>query len=80
MTCRDLIELLIDYVSDELPPERRQYLEQHLSLCPPCLAYLETYRLTIKLTRQLPRCAPPPPELIHRLQTAMKMMPPPPAG
>jgi anti-sigma factor RsiW len=77
ITCRELVELLIDYITDELPPERRQALEQHLQRCPPCLAYLETYRLTIKLTRRLPRC-PPPPALMQRLHAALKSVPPPP--
>jgi anti-sigma factor RsiW len=70
MTCRELAELLIDFVADELPPERRQLLEEHLSLCPPCVAYLESYRLTIQLTRRLP-CAPLPAELVARLKKAM---------
>jgi anti-sigma factor RsiW len=71
MTCRELVELLIDFVADELPPERRQHLEHHLQKCPPCLAYLETYQATIKLTRQLP-CVPVPPELLERLRAALR--------
>ncbi len=71
MTCRELVELLIDFVSDELPPEHRQRIEQHLRRCPPCEAYLESYRMTIRLTRQLP-CEPPPPELKARLIAALR--------
>lgn len=71
MTCRELTELLIDFVSDELSPERRQRLEEHLKLCPPCVAYLESYRLTIQLTRRLP-CTPLPPELVARLRKAIE--------
>lgn len=71
MTCRELVELLIDFVSDELPAEHRARVDHHLRLCPPCLAYLESYRATIKLTRQLPRVAPPPPELRQRLHAAL---------
>ena len=71
MTCRQLAELLIDFVSDELPPERRALLEHHLSKCPPCLNYLESYQVTIKLTRRLP-CVPPPPELIEKLRKVLE--------
>jgi anti-sigma factor RsiW len=70
ITCRQLAELLIDYVSNELPEEHRARLEQHLHRCPPCLHYVESYHLTIQLTRKLP-CAPLPDELVQRLRTAL---------
>lgn len=69
-TCRELAELLIDFVSGDLPPEERSRLEQHLKVCPPCVAYLETYELTIKLTRQLP-CQPMPAPLEARLRVVL---------
>ncbi len=71
INCRELAELLIDFVSDELPAEHRARIEQHLKLCPPCVAYLESYRITIRLTKRLP-CAPLPPELEKRLRAALE--------
>ena len=71
MTCRELVELLIDFVSDELPAEHRQRVEQHLRRCPPCVAYLDSYQVTIRLTKQLP-CEPLPPELEARLRAAVQ--------
>jgi len=71
INCRELIEFLIDFVSDELPPEHRAHVEQHLQRCAPCVAYLETYRMTIKLTRKLP-CQPLPPHLAERLRAAIE--------
>jgi anti-sigma factor RsiW len=70
ITCRDLAELLLDFLDGSLPPEHRQRIEQHLERCPPCVVYLETYRITITLTRKLP-CQPLPAELAHRLRTAL---------
>ena len=70
ITCRQLAELLIDFVSGELPDDQRQHIERHLRNCPPCVTYLETYQLTIKLTRQLP-CEPMPPQLVQRLRAAL---------
>jgi anti-sigma factor RsiW len=70
MTCRELVELLIDFLDNELPEERRRHIEQHLEFCPPCLTYLETYKVTIQLTRRLPD-VPPPPELLVRLKAAL---------
>jgi anti-sigma factor RsiW len=70
MTCRQLVELLIDFVSDELPQDHRDLIEQHLAICPPCVHYIETYRLTIHLTRQLPP-KPIPPELADHLRSVL---------
>jgi anti-sigma factor RsiW len=70
MTCRELVELLIDFLDGELPDDRRRLLETHLALCEPCMAYLETYKVTIQLTRRLPD-VPPPPELLVRLKAAL---------
>lgn len=71
ITCRELVEFLIDFVSNELPPEHRARVEQHLKRCPPCVTYVETYQLTIRLTRQLP-CKPMPPELVQRLREVLE--------
>ena len=71
ITCRELAELLIDFVSDELPPEHRTHVEQHLKRCPPCVVYLETYQLTIRLTRKL-QCHPLPEHLADRLRRALE--------
>jgi anti-sigma factor RsiW len=73
MTCKELCELLIDFVSDDLSPEHRQLVEHHLKCCPPCVAYFESYQATIKLTRKLP-CTPPPPQLIERLRAAAQQI------
>ncbi len=75
ITCRQLAELLLDYVNGELPPELQEHVRQHLQWCPPCVTYLETYQLTIRLTRQLP-CAPLPDELKQRLRAALESVKP----
>ncbi len=67
MNCRRCIDLLIDYVSGEMSDDERNHLKQHLDRCPPCLVYMQTYEATIKLTRELPREAPIPPEFEQRL-------------
>ncbi len=60
MTCRELIDFLHDYVSDELPPVERGRLEAHLAECPECVAYLETYKATIAFEK-LAFCGPDDP-------------------
>lgn len=56
MTCKQLIDFLADYKSDELPDDQREVFEQHLSLCPPCLKYMETYSDTVDLAKDACKC------------------------
>jgi anti-sigma factor RsiW len=49
MTCRELTELLTDYVSGELPAEDLRRADEHLAGCPDCAAYRETYETTVRL-------------------------------
>lgn len=51
VTCELLIGFLLDYLEGELPGERRRAFEEHLAECDSCVAYLETYRETIRLAR-----------------------------
>ena len=44
MTCQDAIALLADFLEGELSSEFLRDLEEHLSGCPACRAYLATYR------------------------------------
>jgi anti-sigma factor RsiW len=49
MTCQEGIALLVDYLEGVLSPKILSELEEHLSGCPPCRAYLATYRKTRSL-------------------------------
>ena len=65
MTCREVIDFLMDYSSGELDPAIRKEFERHLGLCPPCVAYLDTYQKTVELEKSLcdpDGAAPPIPE------------------
>jgi len=71
ITCRELAELLIDLVAGELPPEQQAPVDGHLNDCPSCLAFVESYRLTVILAGQLP--APEVPVHVDgRLRTAFQ--------
>jgi anti-sigma factor RsiW len=52
LTCRELIDFLAAYLDGELAPEVRALFEAHLSLCPDCVAYVASYRETIRLGKQ----------------------------
>lgn len=51
ITCRQLIDFIVDYIDGALDETSRHELERHLAVCPSCQAYLETYRETMTLTR-----------------------------
>ena len=70
ITCRELVEQLLDYVGEELGPEHRERICEHLGKCPPCVALVETYQLTIQLSRKLPR-TPLPAALQARIRAAL---------
>ena len=48
MTCREMVELITDYLEGALSPADRARAEEHLATCGPCNAYLEQMRLTIE--------------------------------
>ena len=48
LTCRQVTALLIEYVNDTLAPETMRAFQEHLRDCADCLAYLRTYRATIR--------------------------------
>jgi anti-sigma factor RsiW len=52
MTCRDMVQFLMDYLSEELPDDTRKVFELHVNACPDCVTYLATYRETIVLCRE----------------------------
>lgn len=71
ITCRELVELLLDFVSGQMPQEQRDLIERHLGRCPPCVAYLESYRTVVAVTRRLP-AASLPAHLEQRLQALLR--------
>lgn len=53
MTCKELVELVTEYLEGTLPADTRTKMENHLSGCDGCTNYLEQMRQTIQLTGQL---------------------------
>ncbi|MCI0685135.1 MAG: zf-HC2 domain-containing protein [Gemmataceae bacterium] len=59
MTCRELAEILDDFVAGALTEEFCVSIRSHLEICPECLHFVETYQLTIQIGRRLPPAACP---------------------
>jgi anti-sigma factor RsiW len=54
MPCRELVELVSDYLEDRLTLPDRSRFEVHLAACEPCRTYLEQFRQTIRALGRLP--------------------------
>jgi hypothetical protein len=52
LKCREVIEFLDRYLSDEPPRAQQREFDWHLRLCRSCRAYLRTYRDTILLEKK----------------------------
>jgi anti-sigma factor RsiW len=53
MTCKELVELVTDYLEDALPVPERARFEAHLAECEGCTNYVEQMRQTIQLAGSL---------------------------
>ena len=53
ITCKELTEVLTDYLEGTLPPEDRAALEAHLALCEGCANYVDQMRQTIRVVHEL---------------------------
>lgn len=61
LTCRELVELVTDYLEGALPANDRLDFERHLVWCSWCRDYLEQMRRTIELTGEADTSEPPSP-------------------
>ena len=59
VACQSGVELLMDYLEGELPADVRADLEAHVSGCPRCVAFLESYRQTPRILRDAMTAAMP---------------------
>ena len=57
MTCRELSEIVTDYLEGAMPLQDRIRFDLHLAVCPECRRYVEQMRQTVEATG---RVAPEP--------------------
>lgn len=53
MACKELVELVTEYLEETLPPADRQRFEDHLKDCLHCGTYLDQMRQTIRTLGRL---------------------------
>ncbi len=82
ITCRELIDFIADYLDGTLPPEFRHEFDRHLTVCPPCVAYLDGYKKTIAIGKAAlkpsdePATGQVPEGLLHAIRTARRQAKP----
>ncbi len=54
IVCRQVVELVTDYLEGALPGELRDAVERHLAVCPPCVVYVEQMRTTAAALQDAP--------------------------
>jgi hypothetical protein len=53
LVCREVVELISDYLEQALPADVHASVEQHLAGCDGCTTVLEEFRQTIAMTGRL---------------------------
>jgi len=48
LTCKELVELVTDYLDGKLPADEVERFEEHLVYCGPCVTHLEQMQATIR--------------------------------
>jgi predicted anti-sigma-YlaC factor YlaD len=54
MTCKELVELVTDYLEGRLPDATVEQLQAHLALCDGCTTYIEQMRFTLTALGRIP--------------------------
>lgn len=49
-TCSEITDLMFNYLNDKLSPTIKREFQQHLRICPDCVAFLSTYKKTVAVT------------------------------
>ena len=69
--CRQIADLLGDYLEGTLAKTTCELLEWHIEGCGPCVAFVNTYRGTVNAARKLQEVEIPP-ELKKRLLAVLR--------
>ncbi len=69
LTCREMVELMNDYLEGALSETERSRFEAHLSVCDPCTRYLDQLRGSVTLTGKLTEDSLPEPVRDDLLET-----------
>ena len=63
LSCKEMVELVTDYIEGAMAPDLRRRFDQHLSVCHPCVTYVDQMRQTIAALGKLPEESVPQPAM-----------------
>ena len=75
--CREVFEMLSEYLDGELPADTCEQIEHHIADCPPCIEFVESLRKSVSIYRSYTPSENPPPlnaEAKQRLAEAYRQM------
>ncbi|PLX41425.1 MAG: hypothetical protein C0608_05680 [Deltaproteobacteria bacterium] len=49
LSCKEILEKLSEYIDEELDPSMCDEIDEHMGDCPPCVAFMNTLKKTVKL-------------------------------
>jgi len=52
-SCREITDLVLSYLTNELEPKVKREFERHLSICPDCVNFLNTYKKIVTVTKSV---------------------------
>ncbi|MBI4527822.1 MAG: zf-HC2 domain-containing protein [Deltaproteobacteria bacterium] len=65
-TCKQIADLVFNYLNDKLEPAVKRDFQRHLSICPDCVSFLNTYKKTVAVTRSV-RAEEIPPKVRNKI-------------
>ena len=60
LACRELVELVTDYLEDALPRRQRRRFERHIAGCDGCTSYVEQMKVTKSVVGRITEESIPP--------------------
>ena len=70
ITCKQVTQLIMDYINSQLDSEQTRIFEEHLRDCKDCLAFLNTYKKTVEGVRSM-KPEDIPQKIIERVRNSL---------
>ena len=52
ISCQQVVDYCLDYLSGTLPKEESASFDSHLTFCPECVKFFQTYKKTPEVSRE----------------------------
>jgi anti-sigma factor RsiW len=59
--CRQIFEMLSEYIDGDLPADTCEHIERHIADCAPCVQFIDSLRKSVSVFRDYRPSENPPP-------------------